>query len=64
VTGEVYNIGTDKERTVKEVAEDIARAFDLPSSKVVHVKVRAGAAWEQRGALAGWQRGMVGVPRR
>ncbi len=38
-TGEVYNIGTEKERTVKEVAMDIAAAFQLPASKVVHVKV-------------------------
>ena len=29
VTGEVYNIGTDKERTVLEVAQDIAKAFNL-----------------------------------
>lgn len=41
VTGEVYNIGTEKERTVKDVALDIAKAFNLPASKVVHVKVRA-----------------------
>jgi UDP-glucose 4,6-dehydratase len=40
-TGEVYNIGTEKERTVKEVAMDIADAFKLPASKVVHVKDRA-----------------------
>jgi UDP-glucose 4,6-dehydratase len=40
-TGEVYNIGTEKERTVKEVAMDIAAYFKLPSSKVVHVKDRA-----------------------
>ncbi|KAF8055288.1 RHM1 [Scenedesmus sp. PABB004] len=41
VTGEVYNIGTDKERSVLDVAKDIARAFDMPESKVVHVKDRA-----------------------
>lgn len=41
VTGEVYNIGTDKERTVLDVAHDIASAFNLPTSKVTHVKDRA-----------------------
>lgn len=41
VTGEVYNIGTDKERTVLEVAQDIAKAFNLSIGKVVHVKDRA-----------------------
>lgn len=40
-TGEVYNIGTERERTVLDVARDIAKAFDLPLSKVVHVKDRA-----------------------
>eukprot|EP00877_Chromochloris_zofingiensis_P000374 jgi/Chrzof1/10337/Cz04g38110.t1 len=40
-TGGVYNIGTDQERTVSEVARDIAKAFNLPESKVVHVKDRA-----------------------
>lgn len=39
-TGEVYNIGTEAERTVVDVARDIAHAFNLPSSKVVHVKDR------------------------
>eukprot|EP00882_Tetradesmus_deserticola_P001046 GHRQ01001132.1.p1 GENE.GHRQ01001132.1~~GHRQ01001132.1.p1 ORF type:complete len:365 (+),score=185.19 GHRQ01001132.1:266-1360(+) len=39
--GEVYNIGTEKERSVLDVARDIARAFKLPESKVVHVKDRA-----------------------
>jgi UDP-glucose 4,6-dehydratase len=41
VTGEVYNIGTDAERTVLDVARDVAAAFKLPESKVVHVKDRA-----------------------
>lgn len=40
-TGEVYNIGTTKERTVLEVAHGIAKAFNLPEWKVVHVKDRA-----------------------
>lgn len=40
-TGEVYNIGTEKERTVLEVAHDIAKAFDLPDTQVKHVKDRA-----------------------
>ncbi|KAF6250772.1 hypothetical protein COO60DRAFT_748723 [Scenedesmus sp. NREL 46B-D3] len=39
--GEVYNIGTEKERSVLDVARDIARAFKLPEGKVVHVKDRA-----------------------
>eukprot|EP00775_Hariotina_reticulata_P007287 gene7287-7500_t len=39
ITGEVYNIGTEKERTVLEVARDIAKYFNLPEGKVVHVKV-------------------------
>ncbi|WIA34952.1 hypothetical protein OEZ86_013233 [Tetradesmus obliquus] len=39
--GEVYNIGTEKERSVLDVARDIRRAFKLPESKVVHVKDRA-----------------------
>ncbi|KAI8473068.1 MAG: hypothetical protein J3K34DRAFT_412096 [Monoraphidium minutum] len=41
VTGEVYNIGTDKERTVLDVAYDIAKYFNLDTSKVIHVKDRA-----------------------
>ncbi|WIA24138.1 hypothetical protein OEZ85_013733 [Tetradesmus obliquus] len=40
-TGETYNIGTEKERSVLDVARDIARAFKLPKTKVVHVKDRA-----------------------
>ena len=39
--GEVYNIGTDRERTVMEVAQDIAKYFKLPPSKIVQVKDRA-----------------------
>ncbi|GLC33613.1 Rhm1p [Pleodorina starrii] len=41
VTGETYNIGTDRERSVLEVARDIARMFNLPEDKVVFVKDRA-----------------------
>ena len=40
-TGEVYNIGTEKERTVNEVALEIARYFKMDEAKVVHVKDRA-----------------------
>ena len=39
--GEVYNIGTDKERTVAEVAQDIAKHFGLPEDKIIKVKDRA-----------------------
>lgn len=41
VVGEVYNIGTQKERTVLDVAQDIAKVFKLPSEKIVHVRDRA-----------------------
>lgn len=41
VVGEVYNIGTQKERTVLDVAQDIAKVFKLPASKIVHVRDRA-----------------------
>lgn len=41
VVGEVYNIGTQKERTVLDVAQDIAKVFKLPESKIVHVRDRA-----------------------
>lgn len=41
VDGEVYNVGTDKERTVKEVASDIAKHFGMDPSKIVTVKDRA-----------------------
>ena len=40
-TGEVYNIGTEQERTVVDVARDIAAYFGMPESKVVYVKDRA-----------------------
>ncbi|GFH28095.1 NAD(P)-bd_dom domain-containing protein [Haematococcus lacustris] len=40
-TGEVYNIGTDKERTVLDVARTIGRYFNLPETSVTHVKDRA-----------------------
>lgn len=40
-TGEVYNIGTEKERTVTDVAEAIAKIFGMDMSKIVHVKDRA-----------------------
>ena len=39
--GEVYNIGTDKERSVASVAADIAAYFGLPASKIVCVRDRA-----------------------
>lgn len=41
VTGETYNIGTECERSVKDVALDIAKHFGLPADKIVHVKDRA-----------------------
>ena len=41
VVGEVYNIGTQKERTVLDVAQDIGKLFKLPESKIVHVRDRA-----------------------
>lgn len=41
VIGEVYNIGTQKERTVLDVASDIAEHFKLPKEKIVHVRDRA-----------------------
>ena len=41
IVGEVYNIGTQKERTVLDVAQDIAKVFELPSEKIVHVRDRA-----------------------
>jgi len=39
--GETYNIGTQKERTVLDVAGDIAKAFDLPTGQLTHVRDRA-----------------------
>ncbi|MEW5306394.1 MAG: hypothetical protein WDW38_007332 [Sanguina aurantia] len=41
VTGETYNIGTERERSVLEVAQDIAKHFGLAEGKVVFVKDRA-----------------------
>lgn len=41
IVGEVYNIGTQKERTVLDVARDIADHFKLPEEKIVHVRDRA-----------------------
>ncbi|EIE20300.1 NAD(P)-binding protein [Coccomyxa subellipsoidea C-169] len=41
VVGEVYNIGSQRERTVLSVAADILRIFGLPESKIVHVRDRA-----------------------
>lgn len=39
--GETYNIGTQKERTVNDVARDIAAIFQLPFDKIQHVRDRA-----------------------
>ena len=40
--GETYNIGTKKERTVKEVAQEICGKFGLdPAESVEHVRDRA-----------------------
>ena len=40
--GETYNIGTQKERSVLDVARDICIAFNLdPEKHVVHVRDRA-----------------------
>lgn len=39
--GEVYNIGTEQERTVLDVARDIAAHFGMGTDRVVHVKDRA-----------------------
>lgn len=47
--GEIYNIGTQKERTVNDVAADIAKIFQLPSDKIQHVRDRAFN--DQRSAL-------------
>jgi dTDP-D-glucose 4,6-dehydratase len=41
VIGETYNIGTQKERTVLDVAHDIAAFFGLSNDKIVHVNDRA-----------------------
>ena len=39
--GQIYNIGTQKERTVMDVARDIADMFDLPADNITHVRDRA-----------------------
>jgi NAD dependent epimerase/dehydratase family len=39
--GETYNIGTQKERTVVDVARDIAAIFNMSEDKIVHVNDRA-----------------------
>ena len=39
--GQIYNIGTQKERTVMDVARDIAEIFDLPEENITHVRDRA-----------------------
>ena len=39
--GETYNIGTQKERTVADVAQDIAKIFKLDSDKITNVRDRA-----------------------
>ena len=36
--GETYNIGTQKERTVMDVAHSIAKHFNLPMDNIVHVR--------------------------
>ena len=41
VIGETYNIGTQKERQVIEVARDIAARFRMGEDKIVKVKDRA-----------------------
>ena len=42
VPGEVYNIGTKKERTVRDVATEISTVFGLnPEESVTHVRDRA-----------------------
>ena len=39
--GVTYNIGTQKERTVLDVATDIASIFDSPTDRITHVRDRA-----------------------
>lgn len=69
VVGETYNIGTQKERTVVDVARDICKLFNLPESKVVHVRDRAFndrrwvlAVAAGAGAPAGQERGLGWSP--
>jgi len=41
VTGEIYNIGTEKERTVLDVAKDICKEFNVDSEGIItHVEDR------------------------
>eukprot|EP00210_Caulerpa_lentillifera_P002994 g2859.t1 len=40
-TGQVYNIGTQKEQTVLQVAKEICKRFDLSEERIVHVTDRA-----------------------
>jgi dTDP-D-glucose 4,6-dehydratase len=54
VTGETYNVGTDIERTVMDVAADICRLFKLPKEKVVHVKVRGYSSCIRRWCMSRW----------
>ncbi len=37
----MYNVGSQKERTVLDVARDVAAIFSLPGGKIVHVRDRA-----------------------
>lgn len=39
--GHTYNIGTQKERTVSDVARDIAKIFNLEHEQIVNVRDRA-----------------------
>ncbi len=41
VVGETYNIGTQKERTVMDVAKAISKYFNLPEDRIIHVRDRA-----------------------
>jgi UDP-glucose 4,6-dehydratase len=48
--GEVYNIGTQVERSVVSVAADICGHFNLPQGKIVNVRDRAfNDRWGGRG---------------
>lgn len=48
--GDIYNIGTQKERSVLDVISSICKHFELNSDKIEHVKDRAFN--DQRCALA------------
>lgn len=37
----MYNIGTDSERTVLQVAQDIAKRFNMDTGRIVNVRDRA-----------------------